>query len=190
MPPRKTVRLYETDQDIAAGLQASEEGALREVMSRFGASVLGIASRVCCDPGLAQEAAQDAFLVLWRRPDVYEPSRGGLKTLLVSIARNKAIDLVRREEAARRVQNPLMASLVETDERCPWSELDRRAEMEWALGRLTTVQREAISLAYLGGKTYREVAEGLGIAEGTAKTRIRDGLIRLRRLLLEPRIAS
>ena len=180
--PGESARPYETDKCIAAGLLAREESALREAMSRFGGSVFMVATRVCRDPGLAEEAAQEAFLALWRRPHVYDPSRGGLKTLVVSIAHHKAIDLVRREEATRRVHDPLAASRVSAQESF-WNDVDRRAEVQWALAKLTPLQRDAISLAYFGGRTYREVAEELRIPEGTAKTRIRDGLMRLRQVI-------
>ena len=186
---RDAGRPYGDDSDLAAGLRASEESALREAMSRYGASAFGIASRVCRDPLLAEEAAQEAFLTLWRRPEVFDGARGSLKTLVVSIARYKAIDLVRREESARKVQEPLKASLQHAEENSPWADLDRRAQVEWALATLTPPQRDAISLAYFGGRTYREVAQELDIPEGTAKTRIRDGLARLRDLLKEPRVA-
>ena len=185
----RTAGSYDGDEGIAAGLRASEEGALRAAMSRYGASAYGIASKICRDSQLAEEAAQEAFLTLWRRPGVFDPSRGGLRSLVVSIARNKAIDLVRREEAARRVVDPLTASLSRAEESSPWGDVERRAEVEWALAAITPLQRNAISLAYFGGRTYREVAEELRIPEGTAKTRIRDGLARLRQLLLEPRVA-
>ncbi len=187
--PGDADRRYGGDVGLAAGLQASEEDALREAMSRYGPSAFGIANRVCRDPRLAEEAAQDAFLTLWRRPEVFDGSRGSLKTLVVSIARNKAIDLVRREESARRVQEPLRASLEHAEENSPWGDVDRQAHVEWALATLTEAQRDAISLAYFGGRTYREVAQELRIPEGTAKTRIRDGLTRLRQLLQEPRVA-
>ena len=144
---------------------------------------------ICRDPQLAEEAAQEAFLNLWRRAHAFDRSRGSLKTLVVSIARNKAIDLVRREESSRRVQEPLKASLQHAEENSPWGDVDLRAQVEWALATLTPPQRDAISLAYFGGRTYREVAQELRIPEGTAKTRIRDGLARLRQLLQEPRVA-
>lgn len=187
--PRDGDRPDGIDAGIASGLQASEEDALREAMSLYGASAFGIANRVCRDPRLAEEAAQEAFVTLWRRPEIFDSSRGSLKSLVVSIARNKAIDLVRREESARRVQEPLSAALQHAEENSPWGDVDRRAQVEWALATLTPAQHDAISLAYFGGRTYREVARELRIPEGTAKTRIRDGLARLRQLLQEPRVA-
>jgi RNA polymerase sigma-70 factor (ECF subfamily) len=101
------------------------------------------------------------------------------------VARNKAVDLVRREESLRRRRESLIAEAASnteaTDEQL--AEVDDREEVRRALGELSEVQREAVVLAYFGGRTYREVAVELEIPEGTAKTRLRDGLIKLRELL-------
>jgi RNA polymerase sigma-70 factor (ECF subfamily) len=182
---RKTPRPYDTDETIVAGLRSGDPEAVREAMSRYAAPALGMATRICGDAGLAQEAAQDAFLALWERADAYDSSRGSLKTLVVAIARNKAIDLVRRERAAREVLDPLKDAAATAGAYSPLEDVDQGREVEWALGKLTPVQRDALSLAYFGGRTYREVAYELRIPEGTAKTRIRDGLARLGQLLSE-----
>lgn len=179
----------EADERIAAGLNAQDQAALRELISRHGGSVYGMTKQVCRDPRLAEDAAQETFLALWRRPQIYDPTRGSLKSLVLSIARNKAIDLVRREEGARRNFEPLAASLAIVEPNCPSDDVDRRDQVERALAKLTDSQRDAIRLAYFGGRTYREVAGELGIPEGTAKTRLRDGLSRLRQILAEPHAA-
>lgn len=172
---------------LAARLMARDESALREAMSLYGGFVFGMAKRVIADPTLAEEVAQDSFLALWRRPGAFDPERGSLKTFLVSIARNKAIDLVRREEASRRVKDSLMEELVVQPQHGFEDQVGRRTDLNEALDKLSPVQREAIVLAYFGGRTYREVASELGIAEGTAKTRLRDGLLRLRSGLTQSR---
>jgi RNA polymerase sigma-70 factor (ECF subfamily) len=107
------------------------------------------------------------------------------------VARNKAVDLVRKEAPRRRAAEALRdeaesASRVTLgDERIEG--VEERQGIRDALARLTPVQREAIVLAFFGGRTYREVAEELDIPEGTAKTRLRDGLIKLRELMTVPR---
>ncbi len=144
--------------------------------------------RVITEPTLAEEVAQDTFLALWRRPGAFDPTRGALQSFLVGIARNKAVDLVRREEARRRTREALLRE-AEIEPQCDMHALEgleERAEVRDALGRLSEVQREAVVLAYFGGRTYREVAEELGIPEGTAKTRLRDALTKLRTLLASP----
>jgi RNA polymerase sigma-70 factor, ECF subfamily len=176
------------EETLAARLMARDEGALREAISTYGGFVYGMARRVLADATLAEEVAQDSFLALWRRPGAFDPERGSLKTFLVSIARNKAIDLVRREESSKRVKDSLMDELeVKQTSGGFEDEIGRRTDLKDALAKLSKVQREAIVLAYFGGRTYREVAAELGIAEGTAKTRLRDGLLKLRSGLTQTR---
>jgi RNA polymerase sigma-70 factor, ECF subfamily len=174
--------------ELASRLMARDEKALRETMNLYGGFVYAMAKRVLAEPTLAEEVAQDSFLALWRRPGAFDPERGSLKTFLVSIARNKAIDLVRREEASRRVKDSLMQELEVSQSNTGFEEqVGKRTDLTDALAQLSAVQREAIVLAYFGGRTYREVASELGIAEGTAKTRLRDGLLRLRSGLSQSR---
>ena len=166
---------------------ARDEAALREAIAAHGSAVYGLARRVVAEPSLAEEVAQDTFVALWGRPGAFDPARGTLRTFLLGIARNKAVDAVRKEESARRARD----SLIDEAERQsgdpstsePMMAVDQRQVVKEALGKLSGIQREAIVLAYFGGRTYREVAEELGIPEGTAKTRLRDGLIRLRELM-------
>ena len=161
-----------------------DDAALRQVIETFGPVVLGMARRVLADASLAEEVAQDAFVALWRRPGAFDPDRGTLQAFLVGIARNKAIDVVRREETRKRAREALMADFERTSMAASGTEqIDERQRVTGALAQLTDGQREALVLAYYGGRTYREVAEELGIPEGTAKTRLRDGLSRLRDVL-------
>lgn len=176
------------DNLLAERLMERDEGALREVIGLYGTAVHGMARRIVAEPSFAEEVAQDTFLALWRRPGAYDPSRGSLQAFLLGVARNKAIDLVRREESLKRTKDSLATEL---DGAAPAAsfdvEVDARGEVFQALEQLSPVQREAIVLAYFGGRTYREVAEELAIPEGTAKTRLRDGLTVLRKFLVETR---
>lgn len=168
--------------DLARRLLERDEGALRRAIDLYGDIVYGMARRVLVDAALAEEVAQDTFLALWRRPGAFDPARGSLQAFLAGIARNKAIDAVRKEQSLRRTKDALAAeepSMAHSGDEY----LDERHEMLAALKELSEVQREAIVLAYFGGRTYREVATELGIPEGTAKTRLRDGLMRLRQVL-------
>jgi RNA polymerase sigma-70 factor (ECF subfamily) len=176
------------DTALASRLMARDESALREAIDLYGDVVFGMAKRVLVEPTMAEEVAQDAFLALWRRPGAFDPERGSLKTFLAMMARNKAIDLVRREESVRRRTDALVSEMEVTPPQHRFDDaLDERAELDAALARLSDVQREAITLAYFGGRTYREVASELGIAEGTAKTRLRDGLMKLKSALADTR---
>ena len=176
-----------SDADISERLLSRDEGTLREVIRFHGGSVHAMARRVVADPTMAEEVAQDTFVALWRRPGAYDPDRGTLLAFLLGVTRNKAVDLVRKEESARRTASALMSEAETTSVRLSGSEditeTDRRLEVQAALSQLSDVQKEAIVLAYFGGRTYREVAAELGVPEGTAKTRLRDGLIRLRELM-------
>jgi RNA polymerase sigma-70 factor (ECF subfamily) len=170
--------VWETD--VRNRLVARDKNALTEVYDQFGSYVFGLAARVIGDRRAAEDVAQDVFLSLWERPEVFEPDRGRLRTFVGTLAHRRAIDFVRREEARRRraardaagaVSVPdvdEMAIAIVTAEHV-------RAELE----RLPDEQREAIELAYFGGRTYRQVADELGIPEGTAKSRMRLGLRRV-----------
>ena len=172
------------DAELADRLMARDERALREVISAYGGVVHGMARRVVAEPSLAEEVAQDTFLALWRRPGAFDPSRGNLKSFLLGVARNKAIDLVRREEALKRTKESLTSEMETTPTATTFTdELDERGAVHQALSQLSQVQREAIVLAYFGGRTYREVATELDIPEGTAKTRLRDGMSKLKTVL-------
>jgi RNA polymerase sigma-70 factor (ECF subfamily) len=172
-----------TDDDLVERLLTRDEGALREVVDAHSAAVFGIARRILENPGLAEEVAQDTFLAMWRRPGAFDPCRGSLRGFLLCMARNNAIDLVRKEQRQSRTKDALMqeaysnqSTIVLDDE-----SVAGRDEVKTALACLSGVQKEALLMAFFGGRTYREVAEELGIPEGTAKTRMRDGLAALRR---------
>ena len=169
---------------LAERLLARDEEALREIIDRYAAGVHGVARRVIAEPTRAEEVAQDTFLALWRRPGAFDPTRGSLQTFLFGVARNKAVDVVRREESLRRTRDSLAAEMAVVPEAASGTAaVEERAQVRDALLQLSPVQREALVLAYFGGRTYREVAQELGIPEGTAKTRMRDGLLRLRELM-------
>jgi RNA polymerase sigma-70 factor (ECF subfamily) len=147
---------------------------------QFGSYVFGLAARVIGDRRAAEDVTQDVFLQLWERPEAFDPERGRLRTFVGTLAHRRAIDLVRREEARRRRSARDAASVL------PIPDVDElaiaivtaehiRAEVEL----LPAEQRAAIELAYFAGRTYRQVAEELGIPEGTAKSRMRLGLRRI-----------
>ncbi|CAN5745043.1 sigma-70 family RNA polymerase sigma factor [soil metagenome] len=175
------------DRALVKRLLERDEDALREAMSTYGGLVFAMAKRVVADPTMAEEVAQDAFLAIWRRPSSYNSDRGSLQSFLLGVTRNKAIDLVRHEESLKKAKDALITEAEATSEGESAHELavgmEERDELRAALQSISKVQREAVALAYFGGRTYREVAEELGIPEGTAKTRLRDGLAKLRQVL-------
>lgn len=166
-------------------IAAGDDGALADVYDRYSSLVFGLALRVTCDRGVAEDVTQDVFVNLWKRPDRFDAGRGSLRSLLAAMARNRAIDIVRSRSASQRREDneghlatvPVM-DVVDDVIRRDVSDTVRRA-----LEQLPIDQRDAIALAYFGGHTYREVAQMLGIPEGTAKSRLRIGLQRLGALL-------
>ena len=168
------------EHDVKARLVAHDPAALSEMYEQFGSYVFGLAARVIGDRRAAEDVTQDVFLSLWERPEAFDPERGRLRTFMGTLAHRRAIDHVRREEARRRRSARDAASVL------PIPDVDElaiaivtaehvRAEVE----RLPAEQREAIELAYFAGRTYRQVAQELGIPEGTAKSRMRLGLRRI-----------
>ncbi|WP_183096018.1 ECF RNA polymerase sigma factor SigK [Nocardioides stalactiti] len=171
---------------LADLLQRSARGdraAFAELYDATAARVHGLAVRVVRDPAQAEEVAQEAFLEIWRTASRFDPARGSAVSWLLTITHRKAVDRVRSAEASTRRdttyhhQNQTVDHDVTAD--AAQASLEAR-RVRAALGGLTDVQREAIELAYFGGYTHTEVAALLDLPVGTAKTRIRDGLIRLR----------
>lgn len=172
-----------SDEGLVERMGASDQDALERVMERHGPAVLGLARRVVVDRAAAEEVAQDTFLALWQRPGAFDPAKGSLRGFLLGVARKKAIDAVRKEAVRTRARVALEQRGIPG---APSVDVEERETVLTALGELTKLQREAIFLAYFGGLTYREVAGELGVPLGTAKTRMRDGLQRLRSLLEGP----
>ena len=176
----QAVRTSEWEVSISARLVAADENALCEVYDQFSSYVYGLALRVIGDPRAAEDVTQDVFVNLWERPQAFDPSRGSLRTWLGTLAHRRAVDYVRREEARRRRDRHDAATSIgppDVDEMA--TALVTAERVRAALDALPEQQREAIDLAYFGGKTYREVATVLGIPEGTAKSRLRLGLRRI-----------
>ena len=157
-----------------------DQTALDEIYRRHAGSVLNLAARVVGSSALAEEVVQDVFTTVWRSPDTFDPARGSLWSLLMAIAHRRAVDLVRSEVARRKRETgsdlPSEAQSLEGE---VW-QLMVEEHVREAMGALPEGERRAIELAYFGGHTYREVARLLDEPEGTVKTRIRTGLIRLR----------
>lgn len=194
--------LRSTDGEPAPGADLSHDGpdeasrqlryAARgdsEAFARFydlmAPSLYGAVLRVVRAPSLAEEITQDVFVELWRLAPRYDPSRGSARTWAATVAHRRAVDRVRSEAAARSREERDGRRTV-TPHDSVVEEIVTRLDHErvaGALASLTATQREAVTLAYYGGNTYREVALLLDVPEGTVKTRIRDGLIKLRDLL-------
>jgi RNA polymerase sigma-70 factor, ECF subfamily len=174
------------DPDLMRAFAARESGAAEELYRRFAPRVFGLGKVMLGDASRAEDLVQDTFVKIWRVANSYEPSRGALDTWVLLIARSLAIDTIRRRVLEARVT----AQQEPPQEATEGSEPERRAEIQdlaerarQAMSALSPGQRAALELAYFGGKTSTEVAELEGIPVGTAKTRIRTALIRLREAL-------
>jgi RNA polymerase sigma-70 factor (ECF subfamily) len=172
--------------DLAELLRLSsrgDEAAFAELYDATTRRVFGLALRVVRDPAQAEEVTQEAFLEIWRTSTRFDQGRGSALAWMLTIVHRKAVDRVRSAEASTRRDTSYHqgATTVEHDTTAEAAEASLEARrVRGALRTLTAVQREALELAYFGGYTHTEVAKMLDLPVGTAKTRIRDGLIRLR----------
>jgi RNA polymerase sigma-70 factor (ECF subfamily) len=160
-----------------------DESAFADLYDAVSRRLHGLVLRVIRDPAQAEEVTQEAMVEIWRQSARYNPDAGSPLSWLMTIAHRRAVDRVRSAEASGRRDTTYHQSnhVVEHDstaEAAAQNVEGRRVRR--ALGSLTDTQRGALELAYFGGYTHSEVATMLGIPLGTAKTRIRDGLIRLR----------
>lgn len=175
-----------SDFTLVVAVARRDEVALRELYQRYGGSLYCAALRVLSARNLAEEVVQDVFVRLWRDPERFDPARGALRPFLLAQCHGRAVDIARAEDARRRREvrdaNAVKSQSIVEDDVLDFVVGEKLRE---AVGTLRQTEREAISLAYFGGHSYREVASLLGIPEGTAKSRIRSGLARLRTALIE-----
>ena len=170
------------DGALMAAIGQADETAMGELYRRYGPSVYGLALRIIGETTMAEEVLQDVFVRLWRQPGRYDAARGELRAFLLREARSRGIDRVRANEARMRRED--RSHLGESGhvgddiERQVW-ELIRSEKVKEALTALLPGERQAITMAYFEGHTYREVAQLLGEPEGTIKSRIRLGLRKL-----------
>lgn len=164
-----------------------DQDAFAELYDATAGLVHGIVVRVVRDPAQSEEVAQEVFVEIWRLAPRFDGTRGTVTSWMATMAHRRAVDRVRSEQSSRdRVEREGAKVVVDDHDAAAepvvardHAEFERR-RVRKALDRLTDMQREAVELAYFGGHTYREVAVLLGEPEGTIKTRIRDGMIRLR----------
>jgi RNA polymerase sigma-70 factor (ECF subfamily) len=159
-----------------------DEQAFAAVYDLLGAAVYGLARRVVRDPARAEEIAQEVFIQVWQSAARFDASRGSAKGWVLTLAHRRAVDAVRHDQAATNRENRYDWSngpdFDEVEEKVS-TNLEHE-QVRRCLGGLTELQREAVNLAYYNGHTYAEVAQVLDTNPATIKTRIRDGLVRLR----------
>jgi len=169
--------------DLLRQSALGDQTAFARLYDETSSRVFGLVLRVVRDPAQSEEVTQEVFLQVWRTASRYDETKGSALSWLMTLAHRRAVDRVRSAEAAGRQdttfhQRGLQVAHDTTAEAAEASIEARRVRS--ALGELTDAQRQALELAYFGGYTHTEVASMLDLPVGTAKTRIRDGLIRLR----------
>ena len=169
--------------DLLIRVGRGDEPAFTNLYDQLSARVFGLIKRVLRDPAQAEEVAQEVMVEVWRTAARFDRAKGSATSWVFTIAHRRAVDRVRSEQAGAERVRKVAASSSET----PFDDVVETAtarieqqQVRRCLGGLTDLQREAITLAYYGGRSYREVAELLDTALPTIKTRMRDGLIRMR----------
>ncbi|GAB3867589.1 ECF RNA polymerase sigma factor SigK [Dactylosporangium cerinum] len=177
--PQRRVDADELLSRVARG----DERAFAELYDLLSPRVYGLIRRVLRDPAQSEEVAQEVMVEVWRNAGRFDGTRGSATAWVFTIAHRRAVDRVRAEQASNDRAQRVAASSVET----PYDDVVETAtarieqqQVRRCLDGLTDLQREAITLAYYNGNSYREVADLLGAALPTIKTRMRDGLIRMR----------
>ncbi len=177
--------IADDDAALMVRVAGGDHGAFGALYDQLAPLVYGVSKRVLHDPSHAEEVTQEVFLEIWRQAPRFDGTRGSVRAWAATIARRRAVDRVRSEQARRDRQRADAA--VADPPPSPTDELaidrDLRTRAAAALGQLSASQREVLELAYFGGFTHVEIADRLGIALGTAKTRVRDGLIKLRQVM-------
>ncbi|MGY0022887.1 sigma-70 family RNA polymerase sigma factor [Streptomyces sp. cg35] len=176
----------DTTDELLVRVGRGDHRAFEELYEKVSGPVFGLVRRVLRDPAQSEEVTQEVLLELWRTAGRYDPARGAALSWVLTLAHRRAVDRVRsvraagerEQRVARRADTPAFDQVAE--------EVESRLERDWVrrcLGRLTDLQRQAVTLAYYDGYTYTEVARRLSVPLGTVKTRMRDGLLRLRACL-------
>jgi RNA polymerase sigma-70 factor, ECF subfamily len=175
-----------SDAQLVTSIARYSEAALAEVYRRHGGAVYGLARRVLISTAEAEDVTQEIFLRLWNDPDRFDSSRGSLRSFLLAQAHGRAVDSVRSLTARRRreVQEAQLTATSSYDLEHEVWDLALEDRVAKALDELPGEERRAIELAYFKGYTYVEVAQSLGQPEGTIKSRIRNGMQRMRVTLM------
>ncbi|HEY1970945.1 MAG TPA: ECF RNA polymerase sigma factor SigK [Pseudonocardia sp.] len=173
----------ETAEDLLIEVAKGDEAAFERLYPRVAGAVMGVVRQVVRDPAQSEEVSQEVLVELWRTAPRYDRAKGSAMTWTLTLAHRRAVDRVRSAEARTQRETRVGAESVERDfdqvTEAVTTSLERE-QVRRCLGSLTELQRESVVMAYYGGRTYSEVAELLGAPLGTVKTRLRDGLIRLR----------
>jgi RNA polymerase sigma-70 factor (ECF subfamily) len=170
-------------EDLLLEVGGGDERSFAAIYDRTAHRVYGLVRRLLVDPAQSEEVTQEVYLEIWQSAGRYDPTRGGAIAWMMTLAHRRAVDRIRSSQASRDRDVKVGIRDWEPDIDDVAERVEVSLEMgrvSAALDRLTAVQREAVTLTYFGGRSNSEVAAFLRIPIGTVKTRLRDGLIRLR----------
>jgi len=171
------------DDVLAQRIRSGDREALGVLYDRYASLALAAALRVVADREVAEDLVHDAFVAVWRKIDMFDPGRGSLRSWLLTVVRNRAIDRVRGARQTIEVGEADAQSLLRSGPNPTWEAAVQRlevADLRGAIEALPGEQRQAIELAYFAGHTYREIATITGVPQGTANGRLRLALNKLR----------
>ena len=185
-PPSAPSRITDReDAELLDRLRRNDRDALAALYDRYGRLAYGLAYRTVGETGEAEDVVQESFLTFWRQAGRLDPARGSVRSLLLTIVHRRAIDLLRRRSGRREQMaaalEPLMSAVPDPIEFA--SQTEERERVRRALAALPADQRQAVELTYFRGLTVAEMAEQERIPLGTAKSRLRLALERMRKTL-------
>ncbi|MGA9353926.1 MAG: sigma-70 family RNA polymerase sigma factor [Terriglobales bacterium] len=169
------------DLTLVTAIRTGDQGAMAALYDRYSSIVYSVALRVLQDTAAAEDVLQDIFMQLWRNPGAFDASRGNMAAWLAVIARHRAIDALRRRKPEEDFENVIVS--VEPDLASDADRSRAMAKVREAFDSMAPPQRSALEMAYFEGLTHAEIAQKTGEPLGTIKTRIRTGLLSLRKVL-------
>lgn len=178
-----TPGVEDSDEDRLARVGQGDRDAFAALYDRTAGRVLGLVRRLLVDPAQSEEVVQEVYLEVWQTAARYKPERGSAISWMLTMAHRRAVDRVRASQASRDRDVRIGVRDLDREYDQVAEQVEGRMEgdrVRAALAGLTELQRQAVELAYFGGLSHSQIAERLHVPLGTVKTRIRDGMIRLR----------
>jgi RNA polymerase sigma-70 factor (ECF subfamily) len=173
----------ETPEVLLGRVATGDQAAFGDLYDQTAPRVMGLIKRLLKDHSQSEEVTQEVFLEIWQQASRFDPAKGGAASWMLTMAHRRAVDRVRASQSSRDRDTRIGIRDFDTEYDSVTEQVEIRIEHERvdrALSKLTELQRQAVTLAYYGGYTHSEVSTMLHVPIGTVKTRLRDGMIRLR----------